>query len=350
MNVGLVGFLGSGKSTLYRAAAKGMAKGDVTAVPVPDTRFDQIVAQVKPKKATPATITFHDNIEGFQGDSAKKISQHAIDNCRKMDLILHVVRGFDNPIYPYFSEVNPLRDAQALEEEFLLLDLQVVENRLTKLKRSAATKTPGSPEYNEKMIFDRLLEPLSEGTPIKDMDLSEEELNSLKGFQFLSAKTIVTAINVPEGDVNDSNLQSEVDKRNQAGMPTFIVSAPIEEEIAQLEADDQAEFLKDLGIEQPASDKVIKTIYDALGLITFFTAGETDTRAWPLRVGSTAVKAADTIHSDIAKGFIRAEVVHFQDYVDSGSLDDAYKEKKMKLEGKEYIVQDGDLLHIRNKT
>ena len=174
----------------------------------------------------------------------------------------------------------------------------------------------------------------------------------VRNYQFLSAKPMVVAFNVGENEVSETPpaIQKQIERLKEKDAPAFTVCAPLEEEIAQLDPADQPEFLSSLGLTEPASAKVIRAVYDALGLITFFTAGENDTRAWPLRRGSNAVKAAGTIHTDIAKGFIRAEVVHFKEYAETGSLDAAYSQGKMSLEGKDYTIQDGDLLHIRNKS
>lgn len=352
MKVGLLGFTSSGKSTLYRAAARGQAKGSVTAVPVPDERYDKIVAQVNPKKATPATVIFHDDLGSIIGDSPKKFPQLLIDQARKMELLLHVVRAFDTPSAPYYTDIDPIRDQKTVEEELIVIDLQIVENRLDRLKRSNTSKNPGSQDYLDKVLFEKLIEPLSNGIPLRKIELSEDEQTVLRNYQFLSAKPLVVAFNVGEHDMNPipSYLKDYIEKLSSEGIMAFCVTATIEEEISQLDPQDQKEFLESLGLHEPASARIIRSIYDALGLITFFTAGEGETRAWPLAKGSTSLKAADTIHSDIARGFIRAEVVHYEDWLTTGSLDAAYSNHKMRLEGKEYIVKDGDLLHIRNKT
>lgn len=351
MKVGLIGFGASGKSTLYRAAARGLAKGDVTAVPVPDPRFEAIVEQVKPKKITPTTVMLHDDLDSAAG-GAKMFSQRFLDDARKMELLLHVVRAFDSPTTPYHTEVDPLRDEEAISVELVLADLQIVENRLERLAKSLTVKTSGSPDYMEKQAFERLKTPLEDGIPIRALELTEDEDTICRNYQFLSAKPMVVAFNVNEGDVASPGaaIEKRIADLAAKATPAFTVSAPIEEEIAMLDADDQPVFLAELGLTEPASAKVIRAVYDALGLITFFTAGENETRAWPLRKGSSALKAAGTIHTDIAKGFIRAEIVHYDDYAAFGSLDKAYSGGKMSLEGKDYVMQDGDLIHIRNKS
>ncbi|HSI73420.1 MAG TPA: DUF933 domain-containing protein [Fimbriimonas sp.] len=351
MDVALIGYSQSGRSTLYRAAARGLAKGEVTAVPVPDERFDRIVAQVKPKKQTPATVIFHDDLDPIS-PTGKAFTQKAVDSARKADLILHVVRAFESPAVHYHTDVDALRDQEAVDVELVLADLQIVENRLERLKRSNTVKTSGSPDYMENDLFTKIRPDLEAGTPIRNMQVSEEELALLRNYQFLTSKPMVVAFNVSEEEAASPSegIQKRIAQLAAGGTQAFAVCASIEEEITQLDATDQREFLDSLGLERPASDKVIKAVYDAMGLITFFTAGENDTRAWPLRQGSNALKAAATIHNDIAKGFIRAEVVHYPDYDASGSLDAAYSAGKMHLEGKEYAIQDGDLLHIRNKS
>ncbi|MBS1714053.1 MAG: redox-regulated ATPase YchF [Armatimonadetes bacterium] len=349
MKAGIIGFPQSGKSTLYRAAAQGHAKGTVTAVPVPDVRFDAIVAQVKPKKVTPATVVFDDDLESIQ-PSGKMFGQRFLDQARQCDLLLHVVRAFDSPVSPYHDTVNPVRDFEAVEVEMVLTDLGIVENRLERLQKSMTVKNPGSPDYLEKALFTKIHGPLQDGTPIRAMELDDEEQKIVRNYQFLSGKQCVVAFNVGEDASGVDALASKIAELAKGGTQAFTVCATVEEEIAQLEPADQPEFLASMGLTEPAANRMIRAIYDALGLVTFFTAGENETRAWPLRRGSSALKAAATIHNDIAKGFIRAEVVSYADYADCGSLDAAYKANKMKLEGKDHVIEDGDLLHIRNKS
>lgn len=351
MKVAIIGYGQSGKSSFYRAGARGLAKGEVTAVPVPDERFDTIVEQVKPKKQTPATVILSDDVEAASG-SGKAFSQRFIDAAKKADLLLHVVRGFENPISPYYAEIDPLRDQENIDVELVLADLQIIENRLERLLKSMTVKTSGSPDYLEKQLFERIKPMVEEGTPMRAIEMAEDEQAIARNYQFLSLKPMVVAFNVSETDAANppANLAARIAELAKKETPAFCVCATIEEEIAQLDPADQPEFLESMGLTEPASNVVIKAVYDALGLITFFTAGENDTRAWPLRRGSSALKAAATIHNDIAKGFIRAEIVHYAEYVAAGSLDAAYSAGKMSLEGKDYVIQDGDLIHIRNKS
>lgn len=352
MKVGLIGFESSGKSSLYRAAAGATAKGDVTAVPVPDPRFDRIVAQVKPKKVTPATVVLHDDLEDAHGGGGRIFSQRFLDEARKMDVVLLVVRAFESEKVPYYASIDPARDLQALEVEMVLTDLQIVENRLERLAKSPGAKGPGSQDYIDRIVFERIVGPLSDGTPIRNLELDEDGETVVRNYQFLSAKQAVVAFNVAESEAAapSAAVAAEIAKLRSAGTQAFAICAELEEEVAQLDPADQPEFLSSLGLDEPASAKVVRAIYAALGLITFYTAGENETKAWPLRRGSNALKAAGTIHTDIAKGFIRAEVVHYLDYDAYGSLDAAYHAQKMVLVGKEHEIDDGDLLHIRNKS
>lgn len=351
MKVGIIGYAQSGKSTLYRAAAQGQAKGDVTAVPVPDPRFDAIVAKIQPKKTTPATVILHDDIEPI-GSGRPMFSNRFLEQARKADVLLHVVRAFESHSAPYHQDVSPARDQEAVDVEMVLSDLATIENRYEKLLKIQATKSPGSTEYNEKMLFERMRPDLEDGKPIRALGLSEEELKICGNFQFLSAKQTVVAFNADEDEAASPSdaVKRKIEELAEQGTKAFSVCASIEEEVAQLDPEDQPEFLKDLGLTQPASVVMVKAVYDALGLITFLTVAEKETRAWPLRRGSTALKAASTIHTDIAKGFIRAEVVSYADWEQYGSQDEANKAGKMRLEGKEYAIQDGDLLNIRNKS
>jgi hypothetical protein len=341
MNVALIGYPSVGKTTLYQAAARGTAKGSVTSVPVPDPRFDKIVASVRTKKATPATVLFRDDLPSIS-PTGRALSTEFLDKARSAEALLNVVRAFESARAPYHAPVDYERDRAAVEAELILSDLQIVESRLERLHRSAGSRSPGSPEYAERMLLERVRGPLEAGTPLRDLENSDAELAIARGFQFLSIKPLVVALNVSESEAGKACSAASEGR-------AFAVCASLEAEIARLDPEDQAEFLRDLGIAEPASDRLIRAIYEAMGLITFFTIGS-EIKAWPLRRGSTALKAAATIHTDIARGFIRAEVVHYADWEACGSVEAAHAAGKMRLEGKEYVLQDGDLVQIRNKT
>lgn len=351
MKVAVIGYSQSGRTTLYQAAARGQAKGEVTAVPVPDPRFDRIVAQVQPKKVVPATVVFQDDLEPIAG-TGRAFSPKFLEQVRKAEVILHVVRAFESNMSPYHAEVDPARDAEAIEMEMILTDLQMVETRLEKLKKSQTVKQPGSPDYQEQALFTRIQPLLEEGSALRGLEFDEEEQKIIRNYQMLSAKPCVVAFNVGDDAAAAASapIQKLIDASTAKGIPAFSVCATVEKEISELDEADQPEFLADMGLTEPASHRMIRAVYEACGLITFFTAGENITQAWPLRKGSSALKAAATIHNEIAKGFIRAEVVHYADYDAAGSLDAAYKGNKMVLQGKEYVIEDGDLLNIRNKS
>jgi GTP-binding protein YchF len=342
VKVGLIGYAGSGKTTLLDAVSGGKRKGDLVAVPVPDPRFEAICAAVQPKKRVPVTVEILDNAATLRASGSQAGFAEA---ARRMDVLLHVVREFDSPVAPFHAEPNIARDQGLLEAELILADLGIVENRLSKLARSLDAKKPGQPEFFEKNALEKLKPELEDGEPIRRVDLSEEEKAAIVGFQMLTAKPIIIAINCGESEIGKTS-----DFENNYKDPVFRICAEIEKEIALLEADERKAFLDDLGIEQPASEALVRSVYDALGLITFFTAGENITQAWPLRRGSSALRAADTIHSDIARGFIRAEVTHYDDFAKHCDMKAAYTANAMKLEGKDYIVQDGDIINIRNKS
>lgn len=351
MNVALVGFSASGRSTLYRAAARGLGKGDVTAVPVPDERFTTIVQQAKPKKATPASVVLHDDLPHVE-PTGKMFSARFLEDARGSELLLHVVRAFDSPAAPYHDTVDPLRDLDRVSTEMVLADLQIVENRLERLLKMQTSRQPGTHDYAQRLALEYIREPLERGTPVRALHLEDEHLKALNGLQMLTAKQMVVAFNVGEDGAASPGpaIEGAIAELAQHETPAFSVCAALEEELAQLPEEDQPEFLASMGLAESAGDKLVRAVYEGLGLITFFTVGPQEARAWPLRKGSTALKAAETVHTDIARGFIRAEVVHYPDYLAAGSVDAANKANKMRLEGKEYVVRDGDILHIRNKS
>lgn len=351
MKVALIGYSLSGRSTLYRASARGEAKGEVTAVPVPDSRFDEIVERVKPKKVTYASVILQDGLEPIQKEG-RSISVKLMEGVKQADALVVVLRAFDQPALGDDSTADPKSELEEIVTEMIVADLQIAESRRERLQKQSTSRQAGHADYIERMFMDRIIPHLEGGGLLRKFEMTEEEQKAARNFQFLTAKPIVVAINGTEGDLREPSEQvkSTLEDATSRGFEAFVVCAPIEEEIVLLDESDRKEFLDDLGISESASDRLIQAVYAALGLITFYTAGESETRAWPLKSGSNALKAADTIHSDIAKGFIRAEVVHFSDWQEAGGWDEAKAASKMTLEGKEYVVQDGDLLHIRNKS
>jgi GTP-binding protein YchF len=351
MKAALIGHPSSGKSTLFRAVAGPDAKGSLAAVPVPDPRFDAIVAQVKPKKATPATVIVDDGLEALQTRGGL-FGPKLLEDVRRSELVLFVARAFASPAVPFHAEVDPQRSVAEFLDESLITDLQLVENRLERLARSSTVRTPGSADYADRMLFERIKGPLEEGRRLDAIGLTEDEARLARNYQFLTLRPVVVAVNVSEAAASDpaGGVPELFDRLAAQGIEGFALCASLEAELAALDGEDQADFLASYGLQSPAAARLVQAVYNAMGLIAFFTAGENETRAWSLRRGDSALKAAATIHNDIAKGFIRAEVVSYTDYQAHGSLDAAYKAGAMRLEGKEYVVQDGDLLHIRNKS
>lgn len=347
MRAGIIGYPFVGKTTLYRAASGGKVSGDLASVPVADARFDKLCEAVQPKKRTPATVEIQDDAAPLPGPGRAKPGEFS-EAARKFDVLIHVLREFENPTVPHYDSTNIVRDHNAVTSELIVADLQLIENRLEKLARSQDAKSPGKRDYMERVLFEKIAPMLESGTPVRKIDLIEDEQEIIEFYRFLTSKPLVTAINCSEDNIHSpTELEAELNAQNE---PVFRLCASIEQEISEMEPDDRPSFFADLKIERPASENLIRAVYQALGLITFFTAGQNDTRAWPLRLGSTALKAAGTIHTDIARGFIRAEVVHYSDFDKLDNVKACYDQNLMKLEGKEYVVVDGDILNIRNKT
>lgn len=345
MKVALFGYPRSGRTTLLQALAGQERVGHVVTVGVPDARLDRLCADVGAKKCTPVGVEFSDEAPAIVPEGGKGTG--VADAVRRADAVAVVVREFSDPRVPWHAEPNAERDYDAIQTEFLVHDLQLIERRLERLQREHAARQPGTPEYLQKRVFISLLEKVSDGLPIRGLDLSEEERAVLKDFQFLTAKPLAVVVNCDEGEWGDRGWEQRVRSR---GIPVIRLCATVERDLALMQEADQQEFLKALGIERSARDALIRAVFAMFDLITFFTAGEKETKAWPLRAGSTALKAADTIHSDIARGFIRAEVIAWEDFERLGSLEACRHEGKMRLEGKDYVIQDGDVINVRHKS
>ncbi len=329
MKAGFIGYSFSGKTSLFEAVSVAGRSGDIASVPVPDPRFEKICEVIQPKKRTPATVEIVDNAARMPDSGQTRASDFAAA-AKKLDVLVHVARAFESKSVPFHAEVNPLRDHDAVETELILSDLQVVENRIERLQKSTEAKKSGSDEYLELGLFQKIEPLLGAGVPLRKVELSEDESEILRNFQMLSSKPMVVALNVSEEEIGNQHIQKQFAEK---GIKTFSVCASLESEIAKMNSEDREMFLREMGIENPGSAALISAVYEALGLITFFTAGEKETKAWPLKIGSTALKAASTIHTDIAKGFIRAEVTHYADFEILGSVKACYDQNKMKLEG-----------------
>jgi GTP-binding protein YchF len=352
MRLGIIGLPQSGKTTLFNALTRSTQPTGITGkmevhtavVDVPDPRVDTLSAMFKPKKTIYAKVTYAD-IAGLDGSAAKSgISGNLLNHLTQMDGFIHVVRAFEdeNVAHPSGS-VDPLRDITAMDSEFVLNDLIAVERkqeRLVEERKKGAGRDKATIE-RELVVFERLHEALSQEIPLRDVFLSAEEEKVLTGFGFLSRKPVLVVFNLSEG-------QADV-KLEYAHQHSQLVSlmGRLEMDIAQLPAEEMSMFLEEYGIQEPSLNRMIRLSYDLLGLMSFFTVGPDEVRAWTVRRGATAPEAAGEIHTDLQKGFIRAEVVSYEDLTTLGGMNEVKHAGKFKVEGKEYIVKDGDILNIR---
>lgn len=340
--------------TSAKDAPRGRAETVVGISRVPDERLDRLTAMFNPRKRVPATIEFTDIVAPGRAGAAALVDVAAYRNA---DALVHVVRAFRDEAVPHpAGSVDPARDAQAMEDELILADLGVVERRLERIERDL--RKSRSPELEkERELLVRCREALEQGQPLRALGLTGEDRRRLRGFQLLSAKPLLLVINLDEADV--AAAARVEDAAAKTGLTAFLsraatravpVCAKIELEIAALEPEDAQAFLADLGLKESGLDRVIRASYDLLGYISFFTVGEDECRAWSIPRGTNAQEAAGEIHSDIARGFIRAEVVPYDALIARGSMAACREHGEVRLEGKEYIVQDGDIINFRHAT
>jgi GTP-binding protein YchF len=355
MEFGIVGLELSGKTTLFSlltghqpGAAGGKREAHVGTAQVPDPRLDRLTAMYHPKKHTPAVVRFVD-IPGITKGSGQSMN---LPELKTMDGLAAVVRAFGSEAIPHpEGDVNPARDLDLLETEFLLSDLSIATNRLEKLGKEMQKRK--APELTaERNAVEKCRLAVDAGTPLRQIDLTPEEKKILRGFTFLTLKPLLVILNVGEeeaGDLVGAVKRAGFGKWDGApGVAFSVVCAPLEQEISQMSPDEQAEFLKGMGLPDRALDRLLRAAYSLLGLISFLTAGEDECRAWSIPAGTSAVRAAGAIHTDIEKGFIRAEVVPFQTLIEAGSLAVCKTHGSLRLEGKEYVVQDGDVINFRH--
>jgi GTP-binding protein YchF len=361
LRAGLIGFPASGRTALFqlltsvRDASRSSGKGDanVGVSRVPDERLDRLTALFNPRKHVPATVEFAD-IAGTSGARAGAQALLDVAPFRNADALLHVVRMFRDPTVPHpAGTVDPARDVRLMEDEVILADLGVVERRLERLERDL--KKGNTPDLRrEQDVLVRCRGALEEGRPLRALQLDADDAKRLRGFQFLSAKPLLLVLNLDEADLPQADEAVTL-----AGLETFMsgaatravpICAKIELEIAQLDAADAAAFMSDLGLRESGLDRVIRASYDLLGYISFFTVGEDECRAWSIPRDMPAVLAAGEIHSDISRGFIRAEVVRYEQLIARGSLAACRDHGELRLEGKDYIVLDGDCINFRHAT
>lgn len=367
MKVGIIGLPQSGKTSLYNALTRsqvelnrfGAAEVSVGVISVPDARFDHAVSVCEPKKITPASIEFTEGgarIERSEGGGrGDKFGNDFFAAVRNMDALILTVRAFESDVVAIPDDgINARRDAEKILEELLLADLTVIESRLEKLEKARVQKRQSNAEAAEQQVLEKIKAHLDNFQPVRSLPLTEDERRSVKSYAFVSQKPLILVGNIGEdvvGEEMPSAVRSLADYAAEQEAPVVALCAKIEMEVAQMEPDEEREFLSAMGIEEAARDRLIRAAYKALGLISFFTVGEDEVRAWTIHTGSNAVTAAGAIHSDLARGFIRAEVMSFDDFKSTGGCwDDAKAAGKMRLEGKEYLVKDGDILHVRFKV
>ena len=362
MKLGIVGLPNVGKSTLFNSLTKAGAESanypfctidpNVGIVPVPDERLKLLGDMYKSKKVTPAVIEFVDIAGLVKGASkGEGLGNQFLSNIREVDAIVHVVRCFeDGNVIHVDGSVNPLRDIETINLELIFSDLEILERRISKVTKAARMdKTLAK----EEALLLRLKDHLESGKMAKTMETDDEdELELLSTYNLLTYKPVIYAANVAEDDLADDGASNEmVEKvRNLAAEENnqiFVICAQIEQEIAELEDDEKQMFLEDLGLSESGLDKLIKASYTTLGLMSYLTAGEDETRAWTIKIGTKAPQAAGKIHSDFERGFIKAEVVNYKDLLEQGSLAAAREKGLVGMEGKEYVVKDGDVILFR---
>jgi GTP-binding protein YchF len=363
LRAALIGFPSSGKTTLFQLmtsakdAPKGKGDVNIGISKVPDARLDTLTAMYNPRKRVPATVEFTDMIAGARAGAG---AQALVDvaGYKNADALVHVVRAFRDPAVPHPSgSIDPARDAQAMEDELILADLGVAERRLERIEKDLK-KGKSAELERERQLVQRCKAALEEGRPLRTLELTADDRKLLRGFQFLSAKPLLLVINLDEADVADAGASVEraaaktglTDFLAHAATKAVALCAKIELEIAQLEPADAAAFLGDLGLTESGLDRVIGTTYDLLGYMSFFTVGEDECRAWSIARETPAQLAAGEIHSDIQRGFIRAEVVSYDALTSRGTMAACREHGEVRLEGKDYIVQDGDIINFRFAT
>lgn len=362
MKLGIVGLPNVGKSTLFNSLTKAGAESanypfctidpNVGIVAVPDERLKLLGDFYHSKKVTPAVIEFVDIAGLVKGASkGEGLGNQFLANIREVDAIVHVVRCFeDGNVVHVDGSIDPLRDIETINLELIFSDLEILERRIAKVTKTARMDKTAAKELE---LLKRIKAHLEDGNPAKTLEVEDEdELPLLEGYNLLTYKPVIYAANVSEDDLaDDAQSNAHVEKvreyAKEQNSEVFVICAQIEQEIAELDEDEKKMFLEDLGIKESGLEKLIRASYHILGLMSFLTAGEDETRAWTIRIGTKAPQAAGKIHTDFERGFIKAEVVNYKDLLESGSYAGAREKGLVRMEGKEYVVRDGDVILFR---
>ncbi|MFN7960384.1 MAG: redox-regulated ATPase YchF [Thermoanaerobaculia bacterium] len=353
MELGIVGFPKAGKTTLFNTLTashqdtdkfSSSRKTNMGVASVPDRRLEQLRDLFHPRRYVPATVTYVDVPGVKKGEGTEGLDLAELKN---VDALVHVVRAFEDPEIPHpEGSVDPARDVEMFDLELILADHSLVERRVDRLAKAVKRGLTPEEKKEEELLKATILPALEAEKPLRALELSGDDERRLRGFQLLSAKPLLLVVNLDEARLPEAQTVL-------AGLPlgrgttAVAISAPIEAEIAQLPAAEQADFLAELGLSKPSLARLIRASFDLLGLMAFFTVGEDEVRAWTLRRGTPARQAAGTIHSDLERGFIRAEVVRWDELLREKTLATCRDKGLLRLEGKDYIVEDGDVLHVR---
>jgi GTP-binding protein YchF len=344
VKVGLTGFAGTGKTSVFTALTglaprteHGDRRPQLGTIKVPDARVDVLAEVWRPRKTTYAEVSFLDFPPPREARARAVLDAEAVTALRDADALVEVVRGFPDVAG---AAARPAADVDAFAAELLLADQAVVERRLERLRKEKGRE-------RERALLERAMAELEAGRPLRTMRLTPEERAQLAGFAFLSLRPLLVVLNVPESAAAAPVPEDVAARASAQGAEAMVLSAKVETELVELEPADRAAFLADLGLAEGARDRFIRASYALLDLISFLTAGEDECRAWPIRRGTTAVKAAGRIHSDIERGFIRAEVIAWDDFLRYRSEARCREAGRLRLEGKDYVVQDGDVVHFR---